>query len=79
MRPSELIEKYGWIQGRYGGPSSGFCASGAILYAGWSWGPTFREGGVAAWNDDPHRTKEEVINELKELEDKILSTETPAS
>jgi hypothetical protein len=94
MKPSEIIEKYGWCQNAAARDSDGmsihalsseatcFCLSGAVQRAfrggAYPWlvfmvdTKTFLPRGftsVIVWNDAPGRTKEEVIQLLKSVED----------
>lgn len=82
MRPSQLIEKYGWVQGIYGSLEIGFCAEGAIRAADRHPPMSFNTWlqmhnhayDKVFWNDDPKRTKEEVISALKQWEDEYYAT-----
>ncbi len=78
MKAYEVIEKYGWIQDRYGNINEGFCLLGAIRKAY----PTEQMRGKILlhirpfikneaswiWNDHPTRTKRQVIAMLKKVE-----------
>lgn len=78
MKPSELIEKYGWVQRDFGHVAYGFCIQGAIYHAYGTVGEACwqaladivgeRVTWIGAWNDNPKRTKEEVIEALKKWE-----------
>jgi len=74
---ADLIETYGWVQGRLGTCEVGFCITGALRQAS-QWG--IRQGcgeaqralhrslggmNPSTWNDVPGRTKEEVIAQLR--------------
>lgn len=65
-RAAGILEKYGWITGRLGDKSSGFCVSGAVLLA--SKYKPITGGFVEAlhgypynyqWNDNECQSKEE--------------------
>ena len=75
----DLIEKYGWIQGRYGEHGLGFCITGAIREQFPVAGTDVRFidmcdflhyriiGDIApAWNDREERTKEDIICVLQQ-------------
>lgn len=81
---ADLLEHHGWIQGSLGCPRTGMCAVGAITHAAYgNVSPidyeSFNEAtrrinqacgfGVEGWNDTQGRTKEQVINKLKEAAD----------
>jgi hypothetical protein len=72
------IERHGWVQGRLGAEAGGpRCLIGALLavdvtddealplvrYLGWRWRLI---GTLVIWNDDPMRTKEQVIFALRD-------------
>jgi hypothetical protein len=75
-RAIDKVVKYGWIQGGYGGKTTGYCMGGAIyasstnnvlidnalalLYS------IVGSRGIADFNDDPKRTKKQVIAVLKQ-------------
>ena len=75
----QLIDQVGWCQGqsvkRKGTTIIGYCVMGAIREAygegvdGYDALDTVRAviggGGLAAWNDAPERTKEQVVATLK--------------
>lgn len=78
-RAADLLEEFGWCQGDYGSKEAGaFCAVGACRQAssdlnfrrdeyGLMWPESALElDNVPPWNDDPARTKEEVIARLRE-------------
>lgn len=81
MKAYEVIQKYGWLQGDYGNKKDGFCIIGALRYAG-SWirlstkvgtalgvpADPIMQGYVSDWNDNPTRTKRQVIALLKKVE-----------
>ena len=81
MKAYKVIQKYGWVQGDYGNTKDGFCIIGALRYAG-SWKRLARkvgkvldvpadpimQGYISDWNDNPVRTKKEVIALLKKVE-----------
>ena len=76
MMTYEVIEKYGWVQGRLGNCADGFCIHGALDYV---YGQDKREyfkaldklimvighSHIAPWNDGPFRTVDEVLEVLK--------------
>ena len=73
---ADLIEKKGWIQGANWRPGRGFCVFGAIDRVAKNDGPAFNDAvkrvyslieghGIAKWNDEPGRTKEEVLAMLR--------------
>lgn len=78
-RAAELLEQYGWVQGKYGDiGTGGFCLMGAIAETSGpnrgyyqfnaimtATGGAFQGG--TTWNDFPGRTKEEVIAKLREV------------
>jgi len=81
------IATYGWIQGSAGYEEVGFCAVGALSYAIDETGGTDssyaaaysalldevggRGGSVVMWNDAPDRTKEQVIDTLCLVADRL--------
>ncbi len=77
LRAAELIEQRGWCQGQ-SRCNGRICLVTAIGIANLECSEnhnerifdTFRKylnvPGLASWNDNPKRTKEEVINKLKE-------------
>lgn len=77
MKPSEVIKKYGWIQGAMGNRDIGYCLMGAMYAAAKRNSDEFyrifkklnRKVAKAPldWNDNPKRTKEEVINMLESI------------
>lgn len=83
MKPSELIKQYGWIQKESGNLESGFCIAGAVEYT-YKESIKFiifdllnkkiqehestRHLFLAEWNDQPGRTKEEVIALLESVD-----------
>ena len=77
MIPSELIARYGWVQGQSGNEIIGFCLSQALLRCSESYEiyKTKQEkiemilGFVilSSWNDAPERTKDEVLAVLREV------------
>lgn len=71
----DLIRKYGWRKGGYGSRESGFCASGALQFAGCEiFSPEYQavldqtgydaktgpKAGLSYWNDKKERTKMQV-------------------
>ena len=83
----EHLEKYGWVQSEVGGPEKPCCVIGALAAScaeNGYYGPLLslcdpfrRAAGVSvpaigAWNDRKGRTKEEVIEKLKEARDSTL-------
>jgi hypothetical protein len=65
-----VIEKHGWVQGKFGSELCGFCILGAMLHTcdvtNITRAQMFLDTitglyGVAHWNDQPGRTKEEVL------------------
>lgn len=76
MKPSELIRKYGWIQGRLGDEKQGFCLIGSIRHACGSINnlqevinklQTKIGTSLITWNDTMGRTKEDVIILLESI------------
>ena len=77
MKPSELIKKYGWIQHELGSEAMGYCIVGAVhasfkrkslinrLHLLDSLTCNLDIHSLSEWNDDPLRTKEEVIEFLE--------------
>lgn len=75
---ADYIEKHGWCQGEVFGPDDAVCAIGAIMATATNLGILDRAAGllaryldigidrVARWNDDPSRTKDQVISALRE-------------
>lgn len=83
------IEIHGWQQGTYGSPGFGFCARGAIRFAGIGkptapiLGADYRLccylakdsfNQIEYWNDTPGRTKEEVIAALRSAAHRVEPT-----
>lgn len=82
-RAAVAIEKHGWIKGKLGSPSQGFCIIGAVRFAdeGGFGAELFMTKEVSApkddldgfgrswveWNDAEARTKEDVTDKLKSL------------
>lgn len=81
LKAKELIETVGWVQGRYeqfiNGECVGYCLSGALGTAAMgSYTNTLCAArlevqslvgiDIPIWNDDPARTKEDVIRVLTE-------------
>lgn len=77
-RAADIIKRHGWTQGSYGNHDRGFCIWGALLEAFPEPLPmgTFYEvvddlereiqgGRLPHWNDEPDRTKEQVIAALE--------------
>lgn len=76
---ADIIEKEGWIQNGFGHSRLGYCAVGAIARAEGFDFPTFAfeepsekalrsylgVEWVPSWNDDPARTKQEVLDALR--------------
>jgi hypothetical protein len=66
MKPSELIRHYGWVQGRLGTATHGFCLIGALVEARCT-GIECEQiralvgGNCIEWNDTTGRTKDEVL------------------
>lgn len=49
---SEIIEKFGWIQEKFGDHNSGFCTMGAIIEATGIWYSTYQQSvvdGLTEW------------------------------
>jgi hypothetical protein len=91
LTAADLVD-IGWTQGNYvvyggkpGGPEC-YCASGAIIRAGYldrlQATPQYREafdlfrrvigtGNIVEWNDDPNRTQAEVSAKLREAADLV--------
>ena len=80
MKPSDLIERYGWVQGRLGNTRIGFCLEGAIFeWAMTQWDKdayydAYRKvslvigsRSLSQWNDAPERTKDEVLAVLRQV------------
>jgi hypothetical protein len=76
MTAYELVKKYGWRQGSFGGKDAGFCVVGAInlAYHGFDkkWCKAIGKvqkliGGIAIplWNDEPGRTRRQVLTLLR--------------
>ena len=70
MKPSEVIRKYGWVQHELGYSKIGFCVMGALWHSYDNYktcehiyGHLWKNLSIMPeiWNDDPNRTKEEVI------------------
>jgi hypothetical protein len=68
------IERYGWVRGKFGDKSCGFCAAGAIGCVAPTYTEQWRDlmnvlmlferldgNWTAGWNDAPERTREEVL------------------
>jgi hypothetical protein len=80
-RAADLLEEFGWCQGRMGSKQEGmFCISGAVNEAvrelGYNYtrlpsdplyvsGTRFFGGNGPRWNDEAGRTKEEVVSALR--------------
>lgn len=77
---ADLIEEWGWCQGRFENESGNLCAVGAI----WTTRVrgtdhfdveyTFKDAlgmSVAEWNDAPERTQDEVVAKLREVALKV--------
>jgi hypothetical protein len=76
---ADLIEEYGWVQGKYGDEEIGFCAMGAVYMYVAAAGNATDDGSVAVnrlavslgynsvayWNDNIAQSKEEVITALR--------------
>lgn len=77
---AEILETEGWTQGTSRDAEGHFCAIGAIdeavvrnFHADWTLqsdaAQRFRKhlniSGIARWNDDPDRTADEVVTELR--------------
>jgi hypothetical protein len=76
-RAADLLEEFGWCQGRAGSKADGaMCAGGAVIeaVADFRNGPNFwttwsrfcEKYRGTSWNDAPGRTKEEVVTALRE-------------
>lgn len=76
MTAYEVIQKYGWVQGSIGDCGSGFCLLGAVWEAHGQKGCRFVDDSlltigrligkdIDSWNDDPKRTKRQVLAVLK--------------
>lgn len=75
-RAADLIRRYGWVQYQKGNRYEGFCLVGAVINASgeeWRSVPaahdrlidTLGSRELAAWNDHPDRTEEEVLELLE--------------
>jgi hypothetical protein len=71
---ADKIEKYGWAQGRYGSPTHGFCAYGAmmavcnsrnIIAASFRLIDRLNGCEIGLWNDRLAASKEHVIATLR--------------
>lgn len=76
---ADYIKEYGWCQGCLTNGQGNVCALGAISHCGFSGRPgatvaysvaaqalhRYLKQNIAAWNDNPERTKEEVIEALR--------------
>jgi hypothetical protein len=75
---ADQIETHGWIQHEDGDANSGFCVVGAIFRA-FRYEPDsidqeaimqlrryVARDNIVLWNDDPNRTKDEVITVLRQ-------------
>lgn len=83
MKPSEValaakdvILDHGWVQGDFFGPNGEVCLSAAIRMVGWQEGDSLVHKAVRArtgldaafrWNDQPGRTKQEVLDLLDDV------------
>ena len=81
LKAYEVIQKYGWVQHRYGNIRIGFCVVGALRHTG-KWirlskkvgkvlgvpADPIMQGYVSDWNDQKDRTKRQVIALLKKVE-----------
>lgn len=75
LKAADYIEKHGWCQGKWRNDAGEVCAYGAISSvercglvrsgAAWRLGRFLNVVSVAGWNDQPDRTKEEVIAALR--------------
>lgn len=79
MKAYQVLEKYGWIQKTFGNRDYGFCLAGAITEAYPKDKDSnkafnklvklhprrFADGVVVTWNDNPGRTKKQVVELLK--------------
>jgi hypothetical protein len=77
MTTYDVLKKYGWIQHKFGNKETGFCIYGAFLHAHARVGPKARTKltnalvksclplSVTEWNDEPSRTKAEVLRVAK--------------
>ena len=79
MKPSEIINKYGWVQGSYGDNKRGYCLMGAIkrAYRGFLSQRQAEEAvcsalgihacltGMATWNDEVCKSKRQVLAALR--------------
>jgi hypothetical protein len=67
VRARNLIDRHGWQQGDMGNANEGYCIEGACRAAGsdyGDWSEVRAPLGIAipfVWNDEPGRTKEEVL------------------
>lgn len=75
LKAAELLREDGWIQGSFC-TDEGRCLRGALdvaaeglgLSVSKTWNKVYdRVGMPARWNDDPARTKEEVLNLLEQI------------
>lgn len=74
----DLIKEHGWVQNKFGSRSEGFCLVGALVKTNYR--HKYRPGleaeaasflaeisgvGVLTWNDEPGRSKEQVLELLE--------------
>ena len=71
---AQIIEEHGWVQGKPGRPGEGYCMVGAIqevsgftpcLITAVGLVRSITQEDLAYWNDQPGRTKEEVLHVLR--------------
>jgi hypothetical protein len=72
---ADYLETYGWIQGAAGSNGGPACVIGALAFCGPDEFQCFGDATerlrsylgcyIAAWNDTPGRTKEEVVRALR--------------
>ena len=74
LRAADYVEQYGWHQGDSGSTSQGICVVHAMVMAGGCMDhPGYRRlyqhigKAPSIWNDEPGRTKEEVIAKLRSV------------
>ena len=74
---ADAIEEHGWTQGRFGTQHVGFCAMGAMRHVS-GLSTVIEEsaaydllrahvGSTSYWNDEPGRTKEQVVTVLRKV------------
>ena len=81
-RAANVIHTYGWTQGELGSDKDGYCLVGALgvavfadlMFSTDDLSDTFEalrqhtdEAGLLVWNDDPARTRQEVLDLLDRI------------